>query len=191
MIYRRVDTCENWAQLVRQLLCSLGFYNVWLAQGVSNVHIFLALCKQRLRDQFLQEWNGDINNKSFTSFYSAVKGEFCYSDYLSILNIPKYRYSIITFISGNHKLPIATGRWAGIPKNERLCRTCNVLGDEFHLVFYCQKGNLSALRRQYIPQYFLKHPSMFKFQQLINSKDVKVIRSLSVFIYKSMLVNNS
>ena len=26
----------NWASLVKQLLMSLGFYEVWLAQGVAN-----------------------------------------------------------------------------------------------------------------------------------------------------------
>ena len=38
---------ENWAMLVKRLLSSLGFHNVWLAQGVSNVNIFLDLVKQR------------------------------------------------------------------------------------------------------------------------------------------------
>ena len=33
--------CENWAMLFKRLLCSLGFNNVWLAQGVGNVNIFL------------------------------------------------------------------------------------------------------------------------------------------------------
>ena len=32
---------ENWAMLVKRLLCSLGFNNVWLAQGVGNVNILL------------------------------------------------------------------------------------------------------------------------------------------------------
>ena len=31
---------ENWAVLVKRLLVSLGFNEVWLAQGVGNVNIF-------------------------------------------------------------------------------------------------------------------------------------------------------
>ena len=41
---------DNWVVLVRDLICQLGFADVWLAQGVGNIHFFLKLCKQRIRD---------------------------------------------------------------------------------------------------------------------------------------------
>ena len=44
----------NWASLVRHLLMSLGFYNVWLNQGVGNKNVFISLFKQRLTDTFIQ-----------------------------------------------------------------------------------------------------------------------------------------
>ena len=37
------DSIINWAVLVRKLLCKLGFYEVWLQQGVGNVNIFLCI----------------------------------------------------------------------------------------------------------------------------------------------------
>ena len=37
---------ENWAVLVKRLLGSLGFNEIWLAQGLGNVHIFHNLVKQ-------------------------------------------------------------------------------------------------------------------------------------------------
>ena len=43
--------------LVKRLLCTLGFNNVWLAQGVGNVNSFLNLVKQRLQNNFTQNWN--------------------------------------------------------------------------------------------------------------------------------------
>ena len=45
----------NWASLVRQMLMSLGFYEVWLAQGVGNVDVFLSTFKQRLNDNFIKK----------------------------------------------------------------------------------------------------------------------------------------
>ncbi len=48
---------QNWAALVRNLLSELGFYHVWLAQGVGNVNSFLIAFKQRLHDNFVQNWN--------------------------------------------------------------------------------------------------------------------------------------
>jgi hypothetical protein len=38
---------SNWASLVKKLLSELGFYEVWLNQGVGNNDIFLSLFKQR------------------------------------------------------------------------------------------------------------------------------------------------
>ena len=45
---------ENWAKLVKQLLGCLGFNEVWVAQTVGDVNIFLSLVKQRLHDNFIK-----------------------------------------------------------------------------------------------------------------------------------------
>ena len=45
---------ENWAMLVKRLLGSWGFNNVWLAQGVGNVNMFLNVVKQTKHDNFIQ-----------------------------------------------------------------------------------------------------------------------------------------
>ena len=44
----------NRAFLVRQLLCNLGFREVWLQQNVGNCNAFLAMFRQRVRDNFVQ-----------------------------------------------------------------------------------------------------------------------------------------
>ena len=43
----RVPGRENWAALVNHSLRSLGFNEVWLAQGVGNENMFLNLVRQR------------------------------------------------------------------------------------------------------------------------------------------------
>ena len=55
----------------------------------------------------------------------------------------------LQFRLGCHKLPIATGRRAGIVRASRQCTCCNAgaLGDEMHLVFEC--ASLAALRAKY------------------------------------------
>ena len=53
----------NWASLVRQLLMFLGFYEVWLAQGVGNIDAFLSVFKQRLDDTFMQNWRERIDDR--------------------------------------------------------------------------------------------------------------------------------
>ena len=43
--------------ILQHLLSSLGFYEVWLAQGVGNVNAFVRVFEQRLRDNNVQNWN--------------------------------------------------------------------------------------------------------------------------------------
>ena len=46
------DSTINWAVLVQKLLYELGFYEVWLQQGVEGVNSFLSIFKQRISDHF-------------------------------------------------------------------------------------------------------------------------------------------
>ena len=52
---------------VKTVLENLGFYNVWLNPGVEN--LFLKMFKQRMRDNYLQDWNSDIENSSRARTY--------------------------------------------------------------------------------------------------------------------------
>lgn len=47
----------NYRTLIRDLLMSLGFHEVWFAHGVCNVGAFLFVLKQRLNDTFMQNWH--------------------------------------------------------------------------------------------------------------------------------------
>lgn len=180
---------NNWAGLVRGLLCRLGFPEVWLAQGVANVKMFLVMCKQRLKDQFIQLWQSELPIKSTTKLYSYIKQTFTYSEHLSTLNVAKYRCSFVRFLAGNHSLPIVAGRWLRKPAAERLCQICQTLGDEFHFVFICTDKNLPELRRRYIDKYYTRRPSMFKFIELLSTTNSRIIKNLAVYIHKGLFAN--
>ena len=45
--------------------------------------------------------------------------------------------AITRFRLGSHNLPIETGRWSRVKREERLCRSCQVVGDERHLLYQC------------------------------------------------------
>ena len=64
----------NWASLVKHLLLSLGFYEVWLAQGVGNYNAFITIFKQRLTDTFIQNWHSRFFK------HSNVALNFCIVD---------------------------------------------------------------------------------------------------------------
>ena len=70
-----------------------------------------------------------------------------------------------------------------IPVNERKCQNCNVLEDEYHFVLECSLYN--ELRKQYIPSFYRKNPSMQKCIQLLNIENPSLLRKLSCYVHKA------
>ena len=144
----------NWASLVRDLLASLGFREVWLAQGVGNVSAFLSVLKQRLSDTFMQNWHDRINNSSRANFYKIIM-QFWFQPHQEKINVYKYIQALSKLRVSSHRLAIESGRWARptrIPIGERKCVNCNILEDEFHFVIECNM--YTDLRIKYIPKYY-------------------------------------
>ena len=69
-----------------------------------------------------------------------IKDNLNFEKYL--INISKFYYIyyiIITYMTGNHRLPVETGRWNDMPLNERKCKICSTddIADEYHYLFTC------------------------------------------------------
>ena len=176
---------KNWCSLVRDLLCQLGFHEVWIFQEIGETKLFLSIAKQRIKDQFLQNWNGRLSNSSRANLYKHISN-FKLQSYLNILNITKFRVSITRLRVSSHRLRIETGRWAkphATPVNERTCSECNVLDDEYH--FVCECTLFDEFRKTYIPVYYRRRPNMFKFIELMCNENKQIIKKLSIFIHKA------
>ena len=125
----------NWAALVRKLLCEMGFYEVWLQQGVGDVNIFLSAFRQRVYDQFQQSWHNEIQNSSRAIFYRTIS-EFCFQDYLEVVTVKKFRNALSKLRMSSHRLEVETGRWArpnAIPFAERCVKYAITLRMNFIL----------------------------------------------------------
>ena len=50
-----------------------------------------------------------------------------------------FLFQIIKYRTGNHRLPVETGRWDDITLNERKCKICitDGIGDSYHYLFTC------------------------------------------------------
>ena len=155
---------------------------MWLQQGVSNRHSFLRQCKQRLRDIYIQNWSELTNLKSSCLLYKHFHVDFKLSKYLILVNVKKHRLALTNFRLKKHKLPnIIKGRGqARLPYNERLCDTCDTLGDEYHCIFECIK---TEHIRHILPDYYIQNPCMYKFIQLLSSENQAVIRKLAKFVH--------
>ena len=176
---------KNWCSSVKDLLCQLGFHYVWFFQDIGNSNIFLKLVKQRIRDNFIQGWNGRINNSSRASLYKHLLS-FEFKPYLDSVKINKFRTAFARLRVSSHRLRIETGRWSkptAIPVNERLCSECHTLDDEFH--FVCECSLFRDLRIKYLPIHYRQRPNMYKFIELMCTDNEILLRNLCTFLYKA------
>ena len=157
------NTIVNWAALVGDMLFNMGFGYAWLQQGVTNRTYFISLFKQRLRDQYIQQWFTSVSTRSSCSIYKNITNYFRCQNYFLIVTNCKHRISLIRFRTNRR------------PYNERLCPTCNVLGDEFHCLFECEN---TRHIRHVLPRYYTFRPNMFKFSSLLSSDEPSVLRKL-------------
>ena len=175
---------QNWASRVKNLLSKMGFLEVWEAQGVGNNELFFSIFKQRVRDVFTQDWHSRLENSTRARCFITF-ASFQYKTYLDTLNIAKYRKNLSRLRLSSHRLEVEAGRWAKpnkIPYENRKCRRCDVLEDEFHFVMECSM--YIDLRRRYINRYYWQRPNMLKFIELLSTEHGKTLKNLSVFIEK-------
>ena len=111
---------------------------------------------------------------------------FQFQPYFEKINVCKYIQALSKLRVSSHRLAIESGRWARPTRNpidERKCVNCNILEDEFHFVIECDM--YINFRIRYIPKYYWKRLSMFKFVELKNTTNIKLLRNLSVYIYQA------
>ena len=93
------------------------------------------------------------------------------------------RIQIAKLRCSNFKFPIETGRWSGIPRENRICNLCGTgLGDEFHYLFLCSHEEIMSLRNKYLPPYYITHPTKNKFKGMFSICHVPLYKNLSLFL---------
>ena len=146
----------------------MGKYNLFSSEFINNPKAVKFSIGQTLLDLYIQDWNVRISESSKGKNYSVFKNIISLEPYL--IYLPRSSYlSLCKFRTGNHKLPIETGRWENIPLNERMCILCNLdVGDEFHYLFKCPYFTEERVR--YLKPYFYTRPNMIKFNTLLSTK---------------------
>ena len=178
----------NWASSVKQLLSKYGFMNVWLSQGVENSNSFLQIFKQRVRDIFIQEWHERLENSTRARFYVNI-ANFKHQTYLDNLTVKKFQQNLTRFRVSSHRLEIECGRWTRpekTPLDNRKCRICNAVEDEFHFILECPL--YEDLRKQLINKYFWSRPNMPKFTELCMSESIILQKRLSMYVEKAFKI---
>ena len=86
---------NNWGFKVKQVIKRLGLGNLW--NNRDNATNFFPVIKCRMRDQFIQEWRGNINSSSKLAYYSMFKLKFEFESYLSNIKNDTLRKTLTRF----------------------------------------------------------------------------------------------
>jgi len=171
----------KWLSFIKSIFDDCGMSNIWYSQSLYPKEWILLSVEQRLKDQFKQKWWTEINMSSKGLCYKYFKNELVFEKYLSVLS-PKYIYVFSKYRCSSHRLPVETGRWYNISRNDRLCHLCdsNDIGDEFHYVMTC--SFFDNERKYYLPYYCQKNANILKFNQLFSSHNIVILAKLCKFI---------
>ena len=175
-----------WLDKIKTTLDHMGMSYLFHNIESTNKNWFKNTVKLKLKDICEQEWADSVFSNTTCLNYRAMTNCRKLQDYL--INLPsQYMYALCKFKCANHKMPIVTGRYSGIPLDDRKCTLCdlNEVGDEFHYLFKCEKFNEQRIR--YIHSYYYTNPNMFKFEKLFNEASGRDLLNLSKFTYNIIL----
>lgn len=137
----------------------------------------------RIRDNHLQKWYSEINNSRKLETYALFKHDLELEKYLQLPIPIKYKTALAKFRISAHSLSIETGRYDNTPRENRLCRLCNLrqVENEYHFLIVCPQYR--ELRIKYLKPYFCHWPTIQKFETLKSSVSQKSLINLAKFIY--------
>ena len=178
----------TWINYVKSIFDNAGLSYIWLQQMHIEPEYLKHILKLNLRDIFIQNWFSQIENSSRGEFYGIFKREFKLESYL--LNLSPYEREVLNKLRCcNLKLPIETGRWENIPRENRLCQLCNLqnIGNEYHYLFECTNVNIERLRLKYVPAYYRNNPNIHKMKGMIAICNINLLKKLSIFLRKLII----
>ena len=175
----------TWLNFVHDTLNSLGLTYIWQHVETCSLSLnqFKKLVLQRLKDQFLQTWNNQIQTNEICINYRIFKTTFVFEQYL--ISLPTFvRRNILKFRLCSHKLPIQQLRYINIPRHDRVCTYCNKseVGDEYHYLFICDNQLISNERQRLLSRHYYIRPNTFKYEQLFTTKSRRKLIKLGRFV---------
>ena len=129
----------NWCKTIQVLNSSFNLHGKPISPK-----IFPNVMKKKITSDFIKYWKNRISNPDIEkklSLYSDIKQKFDIEPYM---NLPfRDRQIISKIVSSSHTLQIETGRHRDIPREDRLCKLCNLkqVEDEEHFMTECPAYN--------------------------------------------------
>ena len=140
---------------------------------------FLALLKERLCDDFKQEWTTALNSSERFSLYASFKSNLLTENYFDFVKIKCFRDALIKLRMG--VLPLNANRFRYAHENalKILCNFCkNEIEDEIHFICFCPL--YKEFRLKYIQSYLQNDHS---FTLLMQCQEKIPCQNLAAFAF--------
>ena len=163
----------------------LGVKNILINSGVPLIDNYISdigdadfnrFITRQCEDLALHSWYTMMKTTSICECYATYKHRLCMEKYLYLLK-GKDRISLTQFRCAPLTLPRIVVKLNVLQRND--CLYCEDVckADEYHLLLVCKKFRYE--REKYLPVFFYMYPNLIKFDQLMNSVNVDLLRNLS------------
>ncbi len=162
---------------MKSIFDNCGCSYIWETNIPPTVTALKFFIKERLSDQFKQNWHTLIMDSSKSINYRIFKTDLAFEFYFSTLNI-KDSITFCRFRITNSYLSIEMGRWRNIQRENRTCNLCNCgkLGDEYHSILECSA--LNEERKRLLSKYYINNQNTLKFSMLMSTKNPLLLKKL-------------
>ena len=177
----------KWLDKIISIINECGMSHVYLNQAQMDKNFlknqFLTNIKTTLKQQFIQKWEKEVSESSKCFYYRHFLLKPALQNYLKKMP-PNIWIPLVKLRTANHKFPIEIYSWNILyrEKSKRLCSLCtlNEVGDEYHYLMICPI--FKEAREEFLAKYYCKKPSVYKYIELVNSTNQKVLLGLSKFL---------
>ena len=174
----------KWLEKIINIMDECGMSYVYKNQAQMDSKFlknqFLSQIKTTLKEHFFQKWTIEIAESSKCFYYRHFQLKPELQNYLKKMP-PNIWIPLVKLRTANHRFPVEIYSWNILyrEKSKRLCSICslNDVGDEYHYIMICPI--FSEAREEFLPKYFCKKPSVYKYLELVNSNNTKTLSGLS------------
>ena len=118
---------SHWLLCIKKILCDSGNPHFWYNQELLIPKAFIKnIVSTQLDNQYLQQWNFEINSNRRCIIYKTFKNDLSFEPYLKDLHFSERR-ALCKFRTGNHNLPISKNRLTGGDEEETNCKFVNTM----------------------------------------------------------------
>ncbi len=144
--------CRTWFYRVHKFFIDVGHEYVYCAENI-NVRLTISSIDAQLKIMHEDQWreqlmrdvaiNGAQHGGNKLRTYRTFKQEYKTETYVQIIRQKKFRSAYAKFRCGVAPIKIETCRYGlnRVPVEERLCDTCQVVEDEYHVMMQCSLYN--------------------------------------------------